>query len=105
METASFEGKTDYEEIFRRIDASDIIYIVAEEGYVGPTVALEIAYAYSKGKTIIASEPIRRRDINLLVSQIMSPEKLIRFVIEYEVSAQPGSLASAQAPNISPPRF
>src|SRR3989338_621108 len=43
---------------FREIDKRDILYVHARDGYIGRTVAMEIAYAHARKKEIIASEEI-----------------------------------------------
>ena len=64
---------------FERISKSDIVYIVANKGYIGKTVALEIAYAYAKGKEIISSEAIEDFSARALVSKVMTKEVLINY--------------------------
>lgn len=64
---------------FQKIDKSDIVYIYSEEGYVGKTVAMEIAYAYSRKKEIISSHLINELSAQSLISKIIKPEKLIEF--------------------------
>ena len=54
--------------MFERIDASDIIYVVAKAGYIGLTVALEIGYAHAKKKEIIASEPFSEKGSDAIIS-------------------------------------
>lgn len=62
------------------IDEVDVLYVVAKDGYVGFSVAIEIAYAYAKGKEIISSEPIKEFAVRALVSKVMTPEEFIFYV-------------------------
>ena len=62
-----------------RIEISDIVYVMARKGYVGKTVALEIAYAFSKKREIISSEPIEDFSVRALVSKVMGHGELIKY--------------------------
>ena len=64
---------------FQRIEDSDIVYIYSREGYIGKTVAMEIAYAYAKHKEIISSHKIEELSAQALVYKIMDSKKLIEF--------------------------
>ena len=64
---------------FKRIESSNILYVVARKGYVGKTVSLEIAFAFSKRKEVISSEVIEDFSVRALVSKVMRPEKLIKY--------------------------
>lgn len=72
--------KADNERLFRRIDGSDVVFVIAKEGYVGYSVAMELGYAYAKGKEIISSEEINELAIRNLVSKVMPLEKLIEYL-------------------------
>ena len=61
---------------FESIGKSDVVYVVAKGGYIGKTVAMEIAYAFAKGKEIISSEVIEEFSARALVSKVVPPEKL-----------------------------
>jgi hypothetical protein len=63
---------------FRKIDEFDICYIYARDGYIGRTVAMEIAYAYSRKKELISSHKIEELSAQGLVARIMNPEELVR---------------------------
>ncbi|MEK6847451.1 MAG: hypothetical protein AABY16_04765 [Nanoarchaeota archaeon] len=63
---------------FNKIDNSNIVYIYAKDGYVGKTVAMEIAYAYAKNKRIISSEEIKEFSAKALISKAQSHDKLIK---------------------------
>jgi len=65
---------------FRRIDKLDILYVFSEDGYIGKTVAMEIAYAYSKGKEIISSSRIDDFSAQGLVSRVLETKELLEFI-------------------------
>jgi len=64
---------------FELIDKSYILYIIANDGYIGKTVALEIAYAFAKGKEIISSEELEDFSVRALVSKIMKLKEMIKY--------------------------
>jgi len=64
---------------FKEIDNSDIIYILANNKYIGKTVAMEIAYAYAKNKTIISSQEIEELSARSLIPHTLDKEQLIKF--------------------------
>ena len=68
---------------FERIDKSGILYVFARDGFIGKTVALEIAYAFAKGKEIISSEEIKDFSARTLVSKVMSPEEFVENAKRY----------------------
>ena len=37
---------------FKEIDEADVLFVIAKDGYIGTTVGIEIAYAFSKNKEI-----------------------------------------------------
>ena len=63
---------------FQKIDEFDICYIYSKEGYIGKTVAMEIAYAYAKKKELISSHKIEEFSAQALISKIMDSEELIK---------------------------
>ncbi len=65
---------------FERIENSDVVYIYSKDGYIGKTVAMEIAYAHAKNKEIISSHSIEEFSAQALVSKVMRPEKLIEYL-------------------------
>jgi hypothetical protein len=65
---------------FQIIDKSDIVYVMAKGGYVGITVALEIAYSFAKNKEIVASETIKDFSAKALVSKVVKPEFFIEHI-------------------------
>ncbi len=67
---------------FKEIDNADIVYVYAGKGYVGRTVAMEIAYAYARNKVILSSEAIEEFSAHALISKIMKPEELLKFCLK-----------------------
>jgi nucleoside 2-deoxyribosyltransferase len=72
--------KSDNERMFRKIDESDIVFVIAKDGYVGYSVSMELGYAYAKRKKIISSEEIKELAVRNLVSKVMSLEDLIEYL-------------------------
>jgi hypothetical protein len=64
---------------FSKIDNFDVCYVYSKEGYIGKTVAMEIAYAYSRKKDIFALSNIEELSAQALISKVMSPDKLINY--------------------------
>ncbi len=62
---------------FKKINTSNLVYIYAKDGYVGKTVAMEIAYAYAKNKKIISSEKISELSAKALITKIENPVKFL----------------------------
>ena len=59
---------------FKNIRKSDIIYVYCKNGYIGKSVAMEIAFAYSLKKKIISSHKIDELSARALLSKIIKPE-------------------------------
>ncbi|MBD3155385.1 MAG: hypothetical protein GF368_01895 [Candidatus Aenigmarchaeota archaeon] len=81
---SSEEEKNAHKEMLNRIDNSDIIYIITEDGYIGRTVAFEVGYAVGKGKEIISTENIKEAGVSDFVSKILTPEEFLKYVNDYE---------------------
>jgi hypothetical protein len=64
---------------FREIGGKDVTYVYAPRGYVGKTVAMEIAYAYSRKKEIASSEKLEELSARALVSRVMGPGRLAEY--------------------------
>ena len=62
---------------FERINDFDLVYVYSKEGYIGKTVAMEIAYAYARGKEIISLEEVKELSAQGLVNKIMDEEELV----------------------------
>ncbi len=61
----------------RKIDDSDVVYIVNPDGYVGKSVSVDIGYAYAKSKRIYAMCPIDDQPVANLIDGVMAPDELI----------------------------
>ena len=76
----SFESEKDaLLRAFKEMDESEVVYIFCNKGYVGKTVAMEIAYAYAKEKEVISSEEIEEFSARGLVSQVLSSDELVDY--------------------------
>jgi len=64
---------------FEEIDNIDIVYILANEGHIGKTVAMEIAYGFAKNKEVISSSNITDLSAQALISKIIEPENLLSY--------------------------
>jgi predicted RNase H-like nuclease (RuvC/YqgF family) len=64
---------------FGRIQECDLVYVYSKQGYVGKTVAMEIAYAYAKGKEIISLEEVEELSARGLVDKIVDIEGLVEY--------------------------
>lgn len=65
---------------FTSIEKYDLVYIVAPGGYIGKAVAIEISYAYSKGKDILSSEQIKELSAQGLISQVIPSDQLFNYL-------------------------
>ena len=65
---------------FKIIDKSDLVYVFAKNGYIGKTVAMEIAYAFATNKKIVSSEPIEELSARALITEVVSPGTLISVI-------------------------
>lgn len=61
---------------FKMIQSADLVYVYADNGYVGKTVSLEMGYAHALGKRIVSSEIIQDESIQSIVNAIRKPEDL-----------------------------
>ena len=62
---------------FETIDAADVLYILAKDGYVGKTVAMEAAYAHARGVTITSSEPVEELSVRGLVDEVVPVKEFL----------------------------
>jgi nucleoside 2-deoxyribosyltransferase len=74
------EEKEAHKEMLRRIEKSDVVYVVSGDGYIGKTVALEIGYAIGKGKEVISSTKITEAGADSFVSKILKKEDLVEYL-------------------------
>jgi hypothetical protein len=61
----------------RKIDDSDVVYIVNPGGYVGKSVSVDIGYAYAKNKRVYAMCPIVDPPVANLIDGVMTPDTLV----------------------------
>jgi len=59
-------------EFLRKIDRSDAIYVIDQEGYTGRSVCIEIGYASALGKTVILSEVPSENAVRALTSEVVA---------------------------------
>jgi hypothetical protein len=59
-------------EFLRKIDGSDAIYVVDQDGYTGRSVCIEIGYASALGKTVVLSEPPAENAVRALASEVVA---------------------------------
>lgn len=64
---------------FPELDQIDVLYIVAQDGYVGCSVTIETAYSYAKNKEIISSEPVGELAVRAMVSKTMTPAEFVAY--------------------------
>ncbi|MBU0952976.1 MAG: hypothetical protein KKA90_00965 [Nanoarchaeota archaeon] len=62
---------------FEWIDKASVVYVIAKGGYVGRTVAMELAYAYAMEKPVIASEELQELSARAVVNKVLAPEAFI----------------------------
>jgi len=67
---------------FKKIDESNIIYIINKDGYVGKSTLLDIGYAHAKNKQIYALEPLEDLAVLSLIKEVVQPDKLIEIAKE-----------------------
>ncbi|MBW2982748.1 hypothetical protein KY327_00420 [Candidatus Woesearchaeota archaeon] len=65
---------------FEGLDDADTLYILAKDGYVGKTVAMEAAYAHARGVAIISSEPVEELSVRGLVDEVVPVKDFISSV-------------------------
>lgn len=65
-------------EFLRKIDVSDAIYVIDQEGYTGRSVCIEIGYASALGKTVLASEPPAENAVQALTAEIVPVGEIAR---------------------------
>jgi ADP-ribose pyrophosphatase YjhB (NUDIX family) len=82
---------------FERIFASDFVYVVAPDGYIGPTTGYELGRITERGMTVYFSEQPGDMPIELTEGSVLSPQELVERVragagkawVRPRVSAQP----------------
>lgn len=64
----------------RKIDTSDVVYVVNPEGCIGKSVSVDLGYAYAKNKRIYAMCPITDPPVADLISGVVTPDALIDLI-------------------------
>lgn len=62
---------------FQELDESDVLFAMLPGGYIGCSVTIEITYAYSRGKKIVASEVPSEYAVRPMITMIRSAEDFI----------------------------
>ncbi len=62
---------------FQEIDASDILFAILPGGYIGFSVTIEVTYAYSRGKKIVASEVPSEYAVRPMITMICTADDFI----------------------------
>lgn len=65
-----------------KIDGADAVYVIDPDGYIGKSVAIDIGYAFARGKPIYSMEPIEDPPLDDLVRAVLSPAALARLLAE-----------------------
>ncbi|HVE81175.1 MAG TPA: nucleoside 2-deoxyribosyltransferase [Candidatus Dormibacteraeota bacterium] len=60
----------------QKLKKADAVYVIAEGGYIGCSVAIEIGYASALEKPIILSEEAKEDGVKALVAAVLPFEKL-----------------------------
>jgi nucleoside 2-deoxyribosyltransferase len=61
-----------------KIDRSDAIYVIDQDGYTGRSVCIEIGYASALGKTVLLSEPPSENAVKSLASEVIAVGDIAR---------------------------
>lgn len=67
-------------EFLRKIDKSDAIYVVDQDGYTGRSVCIEIGYASALGKTVVLAEPPAENAVRALTSEVVAVGEITKSI-------------------------
>ena len=67
-------------EAFGIIKDADLVYVFAENGYLGLTGAIELGFTLGLEKTIVSSEVLGEKHLNLMINRFLTPDQ---FLLEY----------------------
>lgn len=59
-------------EFLRKIDKSDAIYVIDQDGYTGRSVCIEVGYASALGKQVLLSELPAENAVRALASEVVA---------------------------------
>jgi nucleoside 2-deoxyribosyltransferase len=65
-------------EFLRKIDRSDAIYAIDQDGYTGRSVCIEIGYASALGKKVILSEPPAENAVRALATEVTAVDNIAK---------------------------
>lgn len=65
-------------EFLRKIDKSDAIYVIDQDGYTGRSVCIEIGYASALAKTVLLSEPPAENAVRALASEVVEVDDIAK---------------------------
>jgi hypothetical protein len=68
-------------EFLRKIEKSDAIYVIDQEGYTGRSVCIEIGYASALGKKVLLSEPPAENAVHALTSDVVAVDDIARRIM------------------------
>jgi len=71
-------------DFLQKIDQCSTIYIIADKGYVGASVTLEVGYAHAKQKTIVSTEVIQEPAVRGLVHMVLPEDDFLRYLKSQE---------------------
>jgi ribA/ribD-fused uncharacterized protein len=81
----------------KKIENSSILYVVADNGYVGASTTLEVGFAFGQSKKIFSTEPIGEVAVRTLVADAMSVERLIEYINDQSSSYERSSDSTMRA--------
>lgn len=67
-------------EFLRKIDKSDAIYVIDQDGYTGRSVCIEIGYASALGKTVVLAEPPAENAVRALTSEVVAVGEITKSI-------------------------
>jgi hypothetical protein len=76
------------------IKASDLLWLVAPEGYIGQSGAMELGYAVAVGTPVFSSEVPTDLTLRQYVRTLRSPEDALRIVRDAQLASTRGVAAS-----------
>jgi nucleoside 2-deoxyribosyltransferase len=65
-------------EFLQKIDRSDAIYVIDQDGYTGRSVCIEIGYASALGKAVLLSEPPAENAVQALATAVVPVHKVTK---------------------------
>jgi nucleoside 2-deoxyribosyltransferase len=66
------------DEFLHKIDGSDAIYVIDQNGYTGHSVCIEIGYASALGKTVVLSELPAENAVRALTSEVVAVDEITK---------------------------